>query len=229
MNALIKDEAYQTNPEADAIDMVARLSDRFHNTGLVMPATQRTIYEGIAKKIVVNDKASAKKTVADVGCGLGIGSYILSNEARFVWGVDKSAENVSFAQQMYAGSLKMRFDALDINDFPREVAKFSVVACVEVLEHIADPEKAIAFLKRLMGPLGSSVGWVTLPNRNSPLLQKDKPRNPFHVAEPTASELYDFLTKHFKYVVLYAPDLETLVDLDTDVTPVVCKIEEPLP
>lgn len=226
MHSVVLDPDYQFNEEKP-IEMVPRLADRFKNSGLVMPATQRTIYEKLTEKIVVNDKGSVKKTVCDVGCGLGIGANILSKEARFVWGVDISEDNVSFARQMYGSDPRLRFDAFDVRDYPREVAKFDVVSCVEVLEHCVDPEKVIAFIKRIMHPYPRSVAWITLPNRNSPLLQKDKPKNEFHIGEPNAAELYAFLEKHFEFIVLFGPDLETTHDLDTEVTPLVVKAENP--
>ena len=70
-----------------------------------------------------------------------------------------------------------------------------------------------------------TLGFITTPNRNSPDIQKDKPRNPHHVREWTAAEFWDVMCKNFKSVTLYKHDLSGTVDLDTTETPIVAKVE----
>lgn len=204
---------YQTNPET-RIDLVPRLVDRFNNTGQVMGVGQKEMYEAIAPYCL-------GKIVFDIGSGLGIGANILSHHARFVWGLDIEDRHVRFARQMY-GHENLRFDEYDLlNATPRELATAHIIVCVEVIEHIDDYDAALRGIKRFMD--NNTVLFISTPNRNSPTLQKDKPRNPLHVREWTAAEFYDVLIKQFKSVTLYTHDLSKTVDLDTEATPIVAK------
>lgn len=214
---------YKEHEEKD-IDMVHRLCDRFKNVGLVMPNKQREIYEAIRNEIVMTGRYKLKNTVCDVGCGTGIGSNILSEEAKFVWGIDKSEEHINFANQMFSRKAlpQVTFDVVDILEFPRETMKFSIVAMIEVIEHIDDYQTALDFVKGRLCK-NSTVLYISSPNRNSPDIQDDTPRNDFHVREWTAGEFYDVMIKNFKSVNLYKWDLTEKVDLDTKYTPLVAK------
>lgn len=204
---------YKKHPET-RIDLVERLVDRFKNTGQVMGTGQKELYEAIAPYCL-------GKVVYDVGCGLGIGTNILSHKARFVWGLDLEPTHISFARQMY-GHENLRFDEYNLlSSTPREIVPAHIVTCIEVIEHIEDTDAALAGIKRFMND--NTVLIISSPNRNSPTLQDDTPRNPLHVFEWTAAEFYDTMIKNFKSVTLYKHDLEEKVDLDTEHTPLVAQ------
>ena len=214
---------YKENPEIE-IPMVERLFDRFKNCGLVMPQKQQEMYHAIKKDIIVHEKFSVKKTIVDVGCGTGIGSNILSQEAKFVWGIDKSEESINFAKQMFEREKmpQITFDVVDINTFPRETMKFGAVVMIEVLEHIKDYQLALDFIKKRLCKEDTKV-YISSPNRNSPELQKDTPENKYHCKEFTAAEFYDILIKNFKVVMLYNHNLTNDQDLDSQDTPLLAK------
>ena len=206
---------YTENPEM-RIDMVARLFDRFKNTGLVMPPTQREFYEKLAPYCL-------GKIVFDVGCGAGVGTNIIGNKARFVWGLDLEENHINFARAMFANE-NMRFDQYDLlNATPRELATAHIVVLSEVIEHAEDYKGILKGLKKFMSD--KTIGFITTPNRNSPDIQKDKPKNPHHVREWTAAEFWDVMCANFKSVTLYKHDLSETVDLDTTETPIVAKVE----
>jgi 2-polyprenyl-3-methyl-5-hydroxy-6-metoxy-1,4-benzoquinol methylase len=204
---------YKENPETH-IDLVNRLTDRFNNVGTCMGTGQREMYEQIAPYCL-------GKIVFDIGCGIGIGSNILSHFARFVWGLDLEDRHINFARQMY-GHENMRFDQYDLlHSTPRELATAHIITCIEVIEHIDDYSAALKEIKRFMD--NNTTLFISSPNRNSPTLQKDTPRNPLHVREWTAAEFYDVLIKNFKSVTLYSPNLQSTVDLDTQETPLIAR------
>ena len=252
MNNIIKDSNYIQREEfKEKIDMVSRMDGRFKDTGLVMPKEQFSMYQALKNTFMETVKAHPqypkfiwKPKVCDVGCGLGVGSNILSQEADFVWGIDNNEENIRWATQMFERqknnfyySPQVTFDVIDIYKDPREFMTFDIVTAIEIIEHLAEPEKLIEFIKRLckknkhgnfFEPPQSTIVWISTPNRNSDKIQKNTPHNPHHVFESTVGEMYEFLTKYFKYVVAYDFELTKTIELDDKTTPIIFKCEMPL-
>jgi 2-polyprenyl-3-methyl-5-hydroxy-6-metoxy-1,4-benzoquinol methylase len=245
-------EGYVERAMAPELDLVTRIHGRFKGTGLVMPEAQRTIYTAIRDKFIEDVKSWRgypkqihKPTVVDVGCGCGVGSNILSQEAQFVWGIDTNEESITYARQMFERqpnniyyTPQVTFDRIDVMEEPREVMHFDYVVCVEVIEHIPSDQadNLVKFLNRFVkkNKNGSWVNdesrtkiYVTSPNRNSPLIQKETPRNEHHCYEATAGELYEYFTKHYQAVTVYNKNLEPQ-ELNTEETPLVFKLEMPI-
>ena len=183
-----------------------------------------------------------KPKIADIGCGGGFGSNILSQEADFVWGIDKDQESIKFAQEVFTRNKnniyytpQIAFDLIDVLEEPREIQAFDIVVCIEVIEHLSDYQKLLDFLKRLckkdkqgnyLEPSEATKVFISSPNRNSPKLGKDHPKNKRHVREWTASELYGILEKNFKYITLMNVEGE-LKDLDMQEAIMFFKCETP--
>lgn len=245
-------EGYKERPMAPELDLISRMHGRFKGTGFVMPQSQKNIYKNLTKFFVEDIKGYRgfpkiihRPTVVDVGCGVGIGSNILSQEAEFVWGIDSNAESIKFASQCFERlknniyyTPQLTFDVVDATNESRELKEFDYVACIEVIEHIPrdQSEALLQFLNRFVKknkhgqPIedGSRTKiFLSTPNRNSPRLQKDTPFNEHHCFEASAAEMYDFLIKHYKYVTIYDENFEPQ-DLDTQATPLVYKLEIPL-
>lgn len=245
-------EEYTEREPAPELDLVSRMHGRFKGTGQVIPASQRLIYENITAMFIEDvkqwrgyPKQIHKPTVVDVGCGLGIGSNILSQEAQFVWGIDINHESIEFARQLFTRepnniyyTPQVTFDVVDILDEPREVMWFDYVVCVEVIEHLprTETDRLMAGLKRFVKRHKKNGGYITdeqrtkifltSPNRNSPRIQNDTPRNEHHCFEASAGELYEYLTKHFQAVTVYDEHLVPQ-ELNTEATPLVFKLENP--
>ena len=106
------------------------------------------------------------KRVIDVGCGGGLLSEAMAKLGAKVTGLDMSEEALQVA----------RLHALDSQvevDYQHSTAEayadahagqFDVVTCLEMLEHVPDPEAVIAACARLVKP-GGAVFFSTL-NRN---------------------------------------------------------------
>lgn len=244
-------EGYLERPMAAELDLVSRMHGRFKGSGFVMPPAQRKIYENLSKQFIEDVKSwrgypkqIRKPSVVDVGCGVGIGANILSREADFVWGIDSNKESIEFAKQLFAREKnniyytpQVTFDHIDATDEPREMMTFDYVACVEVIEHIprTETDKLLSFLNRFVKrdksnqPVKDSSRtklYITTPNRNSPLIQKDMPRNEHHCFEASAAEMYEYLIEHYEHVTVLNTDFEPC-DLDTEDTPLVFLCEIP--
>ena len=223
----IKAETYTEHPEYDYTkeSQCRRNIDMFHKCGRVLYPPTRKMYEYIknycidfVKNHPQYPKFNWKPKICDVGCGSGFGANILSQEADFVWGIDISEKDIQWCKEAFERhknniyySSQLTFDVVDIKDEPRELMAFDIVACIEVIEHIADYNKTLSFLKNLckkdkkgnyLEPPNSTKVFISSPNRNHPKIGKDHPKNKRHVREWTPEELYSVLTKHFKYVLL---------------------------
>lgn len=243
---------YKQRAMAPELDLASRMHGRFKGTGFAMPPSQRKVYESI-KDIFLEDvkkwrgfpKTIHRPTVVDVGCGVGIGANILSQEAQFVWGIDSNEESVNFARQLFERlpnniyyTPQVTFDVVDATSEPRDLMEFDYVVCVEVIEHLPSDKSGelIKFLNRFVkrdknkNPIEDDTRtkiYLTTPNRNSPRLQKDTPFNEHHCYEATAGEMYQFLIKHYKYVTVLDENLVPQ-ELDTEASPLVFKLECPL-
>lgn len=243
---------YKEREQVPDLDLISRVHGRFKGMGEAMPASQRKIYENI-KNVFQEDvkkwrgfpKQIHRPSVVDVGCGIGIGSNILSQEAQFVWGIDSNEESIRFAKQLFERlpnniyyTPQLTFDVVDAMDEPREFMEFDYVVCVEVIEHIArkDAMSLLSFLNRFVkkekgGKWVSDDSrtkiYLSTPNRNAPNLSKETPRNEHHCYEATAGEMYKFLTQHYAHVTVLDENLVPQ-ELSTELTPLVYKLEIPL-
>ena len=106
------------------------------------------------------------KRVLDVGCGGGILSESMAERGAFVTGIDlgDKALKVAKLHQLESGS-KVDYRLISAEDIANEQpASFDVVTCMEMLEHVPDPEAIIRACAHLVKP-GGSVFFSTI-NRN---------------------------------------------------------------
>ena len=140
------------------------------------------------------------KEVLDVACGTGYGAPILiAAGARSYRGVDISAEAVGIAESRYKVSPKISFmlgDACRLDGI--EEATIDVVVSFETIEHLADPRRFLAGLRRVLVPGGTLI--VSTPNRtlcNPGGNLNSTPTNPFHLREWNTREFTQLLRDFF--------------------------------
>jgi len=106
------------------------------------------------------------KRVLDVGCGGGILSESMDEKGANVTGIDlgDKALKVARLHQLESGS-KVDYRLVSVEDLAKEQpASFDVVTCMEMLEHVPDPEAIVRACAQLVKP-GGSVFFSTI-NRN---------------------------------------------------------------
>ena len=101
----------------------------------------------------------AGSLVLEAGCGVGAQTVVLarnSPQARFV-SIDVSGESLAQAESLVrrAGIDQVEFHQADIFDLPFPRATFDHVFTCFVLEHLADPGRALACLRSCLKPGGT--------------------------------------------------------------------------
>lgn len=161
-------ESRVENKERDQ-DRVHDTLDHFQRFGFVMFPQNMKMYENIARMI-------AGKWTLEAGCGMGLGTAILSQSTTQIIGTDKLRRNVDFAKALYPW---IKFDTWDLASGPYSGTPFPVVVCLEAIEHVKNYREG---LKNLM--LSGKEVWVSAPNST-----ESPPSNPFHIREFTPAEM----------------------------------------
>lgn len=193
------------NPEKDQ-DRAADLFDLWTRYGYVMFPQQQSVYRNLSRCIAWN-------SVLEAGCGDGVGSAILAQKASTFIGTDKLARNVAFAKALYSW---LDFEVWDVQT-PWRGQQVKSVVCVEALEHVANPEKALA---NLIAAATQEV-WISTPNGR--VKGEHPPSNPYHVQEFTPRELLALLPG--REVEIFHYETFARLGVETDVNPLVFRVK----
>ncbi len=106
------------------------------------------------------------KKVLDVGCGGGILSESMARLGADVTGIDMGEAPLEVARlHLLESNLEVHYERIPVERLAREQPEsFDVVTCMEMLEHVPDPDSVVAACARLLRP-GGHVFFSTL-NRN---------------------------------------------------------------
>jgi 2-polyprenyl-6-hydroxyphenyl methylase / 3-demethylubiquinone-9 3-methyltransferase len=105
----------------------------------------------------------AGASVLDVGCGGGILAEAMARRGAHVTGIDLSEKALRVAElHLHESKLDIRYRKVSVEECTGE---FDVVTCMELLEHVPDPQRMVAACARLVRP-GGRVFFSTL-NRNA--------------------------------------------------------------
>ncbi len=99
--------------------------------------------------------AAAQTSVLDVGCGIGHGSQLLADAgAREVLGIDVSRHAIEEARRRARSESPIRFEHEDLLAAELPDASFGLVVCFDLLDDLADIERACGVLARVLQPEG---------------------------------------------------------------------------
>jgi 2-polyprenyl-6-hydroxyphenyl methylase / 3-demethylubiquinone-9 3-methyltransferase len=98
----------------------------------------------------------AGKTVLDVGCGGGILSESMAKQGATVIGIDMAEAPLSVAKlHLHESNLNIDYQQITAEQLSEEQpARFDIVTCLEMLEHVPDPASVITACHRLVKPEG---------------------------------------------------------------------------
>ncbi|WP_151447371.1 bifunctional 2-polyprenyl-6-hydroxyphenol methylase/3-demethylubiquinol 3-O-methyltransferase UbiG [Lacisediminimonas profundi] len=115
----------------------------------------------------INARAPLKgKRVLDIGCGGGILAESMARKGAEVTGIDLSDKALKVADlHSLETGVQVRYELVAAEDMAaREPSGFDVVTCMEMLEHVPDPEAIVHACATLVRP-GGHVFFSTI-NRN---------------------------------------------------------------
>lgn len=138
------------------------------------------------------------KKVFDYGCGIGHGSYFLSQYVRSVCGYDASLTALREARNNFSRE-NLSFSDFYYNTIFRD---YNIVSMVEVIEHIEKEQ-----LEELFRNMSKEIKECVLTTPNGDLYpyhpQNLEERRGFHVWHYTENELKEFFNKFFNIVEIY--------------------------
>jgi 2-polyprenyl-3-methyl-5-hydroxy-6-metoxy-1,4-benzoquinol methylase len=170
-----------------------------------MLSPQFDIYEQVSKMVV--------GSVADIGCGTGFGTHLLSRNADFVTGYEIDPTAMEFADRAFSNG-NINFCKADITE-GRIKKRFDFVVMIDVIEHIRHAELAVANCKTILFTGGSLI--CSTPNRLSRYRKSE-----YHVREYSPSELEELLSSVFDTVKMVDFKLQPLKSVYTNPIIAIC-------
>jgi SAM-dependent methyltransferase len=135
--------------------------------------------------------------VADIACGVGYGSWLMSQKSNYVVGVDISESALSHAKKHFSSD---NVEFLHGDNFS-SVSEFDLVVSFETIEHM-DEDKGDEFIQKIKKSLKPD-GWLIM---STPINKTDNKLNvtEFHVREYDDFEFPEKLEKNgFRIVEMY--------------------------
>ncbi|KTC67915.1 3-demethylubiquinone-9 3-methyltransferase [Legionella birminghamensis] len=115
----------------------------------------KTLHDINSARLEFIEKYSTIKqsVILDVGCGGGILAEAMAERGGVVSGIDADDDAIITANtHAVAHNLSINYQAIPIEDF--EGISFDLITCMEMLEHVSDPELVVHHCFRLLKPGG---------------------------------------------------------------------------
>jgi SAM-dependent methyltransferase len=117
-----------------------------------VPAERAPDAHAVAWAVATVDQAGERARVLDLGCGEGLITAALAVPGAEVTGVDASGVALERAR---AAHPELRFEPPAVDgSLPFPDSDFDVVACLHVLQHVADTQRLMSEARRVLAPGG---------------------------------------------------------------------------
>ncbi len=102
----------------------------------------------------------------DIGCGAGLMTEPLARMGATATGIDAAPENIAVAAaHAAAGGLAIDYRATSVEALAATGARYDIITCLEVVEHVAGRDSFFAALAALLAPGGLAI--LSTPNRTA--------------------------------------------------------------
>lgn len=180
------------------------VSERFQGANTINAGRRSPYWGEHAARYVFAAPHAAGKLILDIACGTGYGMAMLTDNARYVVGVDIDPQAVVEARDECgdrAGVLLGNGLGLPFAD-----GTFELVTSFETLEHLHHRSEFLAELRRVMRP--DAILQLSTPNANYSKPVDGVPSNPFHVHEYEPYELREEIEAYFEVVSFLGQTLD---------------------
>jgi ubiquinone/menaquinone biosynthesis C-methylase UbiE len=187
-----------SNPLTDQKDLVRK---QFAIQARAYPSTARFRHAEKAEPIIDLAKPTARDTALDVASGWGFVALALAPRLASVIGVDLTPEMVELAKKLAAGNAASNagFQVGDAENLPFVSGTFDLVTCRAAFDHLADPEKTLREMKRVLGPSGRMVLYEFVapaaPEKAAAYNRIEGARDPSHLRSMTVEEYRNLFLK----------------------------------
>lgn len=162
--------------------------------------TKQHLEPMLARHLVAYDYCAefvAGKSVLEIGCGTGYGSYLLAERAKSVTAIDISDAAIGIARESYIKE-NLIFEVGDAGDLLAfKDDSYDIVFSSQCIEHVAAQETFVANVFRILRKEGIFI--VITPNAETYITGL----NPFHVREFRKDELQRLLSGYFEDTRIY--------------------------
>jgi SAM-dependent methyltransferase len=134
------------------------------------------------------------KSVLDVGCGEGYGSYYLAGLAREVTAIDRDEAIIEYAKSKYKRD-NLNFQVMDVKDLGAITDKFECITSFQFIEHLGQPQEFLNRVRNLLKEDGIFI--CSTPNRKDASPGSANPFNRFHIKEYFIDEYRELLGNAF--------------------------------
>lgn len=121
-------------------------------------------FKELNRQVMEHISPTKDKTILEIGCGMSASVAFISDYQKYI-GIDLSDVAISQANSQFKTRKNCQFISMDAMNLEFEDCNFDIVIAKEIIEHLPNPEKALAEAYRVLKPNGILV--VTSPNRDS--------------------------------------------------------------
>jgi 2-polyprenyl-6-hydroxyphenyl methylase/3-demethylubiquinone-9 3-methyltransferase len=143
-----------TNVHQHEIDKFSALANRWWDP----EGPQRPLHElnPVRLAYIAQYQPLSNARVLDVGCGGGLLTEAMALEKANAMGIDLSAELISIAQlHLLESGVTAQYQVISVEDLAlQQAGQFDAITCMEMLEHVPDPESILKACYQLLRPGG---------------------------------------------------------------------------
>ncbi|MCP4235900.1 MAG: bifunctional 2-polyprenyl-6-hydroxyphenol methylase/3-demethylubiquinol 3-O-methyltransferase UbiG [Aestuariibacter sp.] len=106
------------------------------------------------------------RKILDIGCGGGILTEAMAARGAHLTGIDMAEISLNVAKMhMHESNLEIDYQKITVEEFAKNnTARFDVITCMEMLEHVPDPASIVAAASSMLKPDGQL--FLSTINRN---------------------------------------------------------------